>query len=238
LKSENKSHAAEYDELNHRIAELNERRNKNDRLIKELEIERDKVERRNHELTKQSENLRADIRNRNEAIRYSENVLADNRKQIIALEADLNDLKRILDKTKNDIQNSTRAQQSEYSKNVEAAQKINQYEGLIRKSEDEISILRQRYEDLKREHLKLIDANDDLAHDVEATARHLDLLSVQNSDLCAELDRFNEQDERVRAILDRKDRVHEVKARTESKLRQSQSIMHSSIRSPQKRHDD
>ncbi len=131
MRNDNKAHAAEFDDLQQRIAQLNERRNKNERLIKELEAERDKVERINQDLHKQADTLRVEIRNKNDAIRYAENVLGENRKQIIALEADLNDLKRINEKTKNDIANTQKNQQAEYNKNQEAVSKINNLESNI-----------------------------------------------------------------------------------------------------------
>lgn len=239
LRNDNKAHAAEFDDLQQRIAQLNERRNKNERLIKELEAERDKVERINQDLHKQADTLRVEIRNKNDAIRYAENVLGENRKQIIALEADLNDLKRINEKTKNDIASTQKNQQAEYNKNQEAVQKINNLESGIQSKEGEIDSLRAEYENLKREHLKLIDANDDLSHDIDAAARHLDLLSLQNQDLVNEFERFSEQDEKVRAILDRRDRVADIKNRTEGKSKQSANLFNSSLRSPsRKRNDD
>lgn len=54
---------------------------------------------------------------------------------------------------------------------------------LFREKDDEIANFRQQYEELKRDHLKLIDNNDDLNHDIEAAARHLDLLTVQNHEV-------------------------------------------------------
>ena len=53
----------------------------------------------------------------------------------------------------------------------------------FRQREEEINDSRREYEDLKRDHLKLIDTNDDLNHDIDVATRHLDLLSVQNSDV-------------------------------------------------------
>lgn len=101
-------------------------------MIRELEGERDKTERIHEDLHKQADALRAEIRNRTDSIRYADNVLADNRKQIIALEADLNDLRRIHEKTKNDIASAQKNQQTEFQKNLEATSKINQLEAAIK----------------------------------------------------------------------------------------------------------
>jgi chromosome segregation ATPase len=235
LRADNREHTYEIDDLSQKAAELTERKNKYERLIRELEIEREKQNRSDQSLNKQADNVRLEIRNKNEAIKYSENLLADCRKTIISLEADLNDLKRLNEKFRNDIVNTQKSQQSEFSKNLEITSHINRLEGLIAEREDEIAHRRREYEELKRDHLKLIDTNDDLNHDIEACTRHLDLLTLQNSDLVNELEKFNEQDERVRSILDRRDRVYEVKRQTEGQMKQSFHAMNSSIRSPGKR---
>ena len=101
-------------------------------MIKELEADRDKVERINEDLHRQADALRIEIRNKTEAIRQADNVLADNRKQIIALEADMNDLRRIHEKTKSDIANAQKSQQAEFQKNLETTSKISQLEEAIR----------------------------------------------------------------------------------------------------------
>lgn len=134
-------------------------------------------------MNKQADNARLEIRNKNEAIKYSENLLADSRKTIITLEADLNDLKRLNEKFRNDIITTQKNQQTEFSKNLEVTSHINRLESLIAEREDEIAHLRREYEELKRDHLKLIDTNDDLNHDIEACTRHLDLLTLQNTDV-------------------------------------------------------
>ena len=132
MRGENRDHNYEIDDTNQRIAELTERKNKYERIIKELELERDKLERQNDGNNKQHESLKNEIRQKNEAIKYAESVLADNKRHIISLEADLNDLKRINDKIRNDIIVTQKAQQSEYNKNVEASNAINKLEDLIR----------------------------------------------------------------------------------------------------------
>lgn len=235
LRADNRDHNRENDDTNHRIVELTERRNKYERLIRELDIEKEKLERANDGYQKQIDNLRYDIRNKNEAIKYAEGLLADNRKHIIAQEADASDLKRVNEKTRGDALSTQKSQQYEFSKNLEVTTHINKLETLIGEREDDINRQRRDYDELKRDHLKLIDTNSDLNHDIEASTRHLDLLTVQNNDLVNEIEKFNEQDERVRNILDRKDRVYEVKNRTEGKMKQSAHVLNSSIRSPGKR---
>lgn len=56
---------------------------------------------------------------------------------------------------------------------------------MFRDREAQIADLKKQYEDLKREHLQLVDSNDDLGHDIDAHIRHLELLTAQNNEVIA-----------------------------------------------------
>jgi len=236
-RSENREHGLELEETNHQIGEATEKRNKFERLIRELEYENERLEKTNEDLQKQQDGLRLEIRNKVDSTKYNEQLYSENRKQIIALEADLNDLRRVNEKIKNEIATNQKNEQVEHTKNLEAQSRINKLDSLIKERDYEIDRFRGEYDELKRDHLKLLDNNDDLNHDIEACTRHLDLLTVQNSDLLQELERFNYQDQEVRHVLDRKDKVEDVKKRVEGKMRTSFHAMSSSLRSPSKTKD-
>lgn len=236
-RSENREHGLELEETNHQIGEATEKRNKFERLIRELEYENERLEKTNEDLQKQQDGLRLEIRNKVDSTKYNEQLYSENRKQIIALEADLNDLRRVNEKIKNEIATNQKNEQVEHTKNLEAQSRINKLDSLIKERDYEIDRFRGEYDELKRDHLKLLDNNDDLNHDIEACTRHLDLLTVQNNDLLQELERFNYQDQEVRHVLDRKDKVEDVKKRVEGKMRTSFHAMSSSLRSPSKTKD-
>jgi len=141
----------------------------------------------------------------------AEQQLNENKKHIAGLEGDIKDLHRANDKLKAEIQNAQKNQSNEFAKNLEAQNLINKLEDTIKFRDADLGDLRNHFEGLKREHIHLLNANDDLQHDIDQSAKHLDLLTLQNQELVNELDRYNEQDERVRAMLDRKDRVQDVK---------------------------
>jgi len=233
-KTENREHNLELEETNHQIGEATEKRNKFERLIRELEYENERLEKTNEEFQRQQDGLRLEIRNKVDSTKYNEQLYSENRKQIIALEADLNDLRRVNEKIKNEIAVNQKNEQVEHTKNLEAQSRINKLEALIKEREYEVDRFRGEYDELKRDHLKLLDNNDDLNHDIEACSRHLDLLTIQNNDLIQELERFNYQDQEVRHVLDRKDKVEDVKKRVEGKMRTSFHAMSSSLRSPSK----
>ena len=130
-RAENRDVTHRIDDASQNNAELNERRIKYERIIRELEIERDRNERTHDGLLKNADSLRNEIRNKTEAIKYSENSLAECRKSIIELEADLNDMRRINEKIRNDIISHQKNQQVEFNKNVDLNAQVNRLEALI-----------------------------------------------------------------------------------------------------------
>ena len=65
------------------------------------------------------------------------------------------------------------------------------------------------------------DRNEDLRAEIEALQQHVNVLEGQNRDLNRELENFVDTDERIRATLNRKDRVMDIKVKTEKELQMS-----------------
>jgi len=61
-------------------------------------------------------------------------------------------------------------------------------------------------------------------------------MTRQNQELVDELERFSEQDEQVRGILNRRNRVSDLKIRSESNLKQSVNAIREASTSPKKQH--
>mmetsp|Transcript_39528 Transcript_39528/g.45983 ORF Transcript_39528/g.45983 Transcript_39528/m.45983 type:complete len:389 (+) Transcript_39528:51-1217(+) len=217
--------------------ELADKKQRLEKTIKDLEFDLDKIDGQNAQLQKTQDGLRIEIKNKNDNLRYAEQQLTDQKKHILGLEADLQDLKRAQEKLRYDAQTVQKNQENEYAKNLDAQAKLDNLGRLIADRENQIADLKRQYEGLKREHLDLVNSNDDLNHDIDAQARHLELLTAQNIELVNELEKYSEQDERARAILDRRDRVNELRAKTEGRMKQSYSNMNSSLRSPGKQRD-
>ena len=131
-RAENREHTIELEDNSLQIGEATEKRNKLERLIKELEYETERLEKNNEEFQRTQDGLRLNIRSRTEAIKHSEQIHAENRRQIIASEADLNDLRRINDKFKSEISSNQKNQQADYSKNLETQSRINKLEAFIK----------------------------------------------------------------------------------------------------------
>jgi chromosome segregation ATPase len=235
LREDNRNQTGQLEDLNNEANELADKRNKLEKYLKDLEYDRNRLEKQQIDYTKQQDQLRLDIKNKNDSIRFADQSLNDNKKHLMALESDANDLRRMNDKAKQEIQNAQRNQSNEFSKNMDAQNTANKLEDTIKHREGDIQDLKANFEAVKREHIHLLNTNDDVQHDIDQTGKHLDMLNGQNQDLINELERYNEQDERVRSMLDRKERVQDVKSKTEGKMKSSYYSMNSSLRSPQRK---
>ena len=91
----------------------------------------DKLDGQNTQLQKTQDGLRAEIKNKNDNIRYAEQQLTDQKKHIVSLEADIQDLKRAQEKIRFDSNTVQKNQENEYNKNLEAQAKLDNLERLI-----------------------------------------------------------------------------------------------------------
>ena len=76
--------------------------------------------------------------------------------------------------------------------------------------------------------------NDDCKAEIEALEHHCNVLTGQNRELNGELERFVQTDEQIRMTLNRRDRVDNLRHKTEDELRQSYANLERS--SPRRRH--
>ena len=63
--------------------------------------------------------------------------------------------------------------------------------------------------------------NCDMRAEVDALQHHCNVLAGQNVELNTELERFVNTDEQIRATLNRRDRVENLRHKTETEVRQS-----------------
>jgi len=76
--------------------------------------------------------------------------------------------------------------------------------------------------------------NDDMRAEIDALQRHCNVLQGQNRDLNQELEHFVQTDEQIRATLNRRDRVNDLRMKTETEIRASYADLERS--SPRRRH--
>ena len=70
--------------------------------------------------------------------------------------------------------------------------------------------------------------------EIDALQRHCNVLQGQNRDLNQELEHFVQTDEQIRATLNRRDRVNDLRMKTETEIRASYADLERS--SPRRRH--
>lgn len=82
---------------------------------------------------------------------------------------------------------------------------------MIRKDQDEVRF----------SNTSMIDRNADIKSEIEALQQHINVLENQNRELNRELEKFVETDEQIRATLNRRDRVVDLRVRTDNELQRS-----------------
>jgi len=234
VQSENKEQVAESHHLSDKVDEANTRQAKNERLIAENEKDVQKLLRIQDDLKAQQEDLRANIREKTNVTRNAEHELSENKKRIISLEARLNDRRRVNDKLKNDIGSSQRDQDEEIEKGTKIMTRIRGLEADIEDREDEITTLRRQVAELRKEQTHLLETNDALINDIKVSNRHLDVVTVQNYNLIDEVEKINQEDEEIRDILNRRERVHETTSKCTDRMRVSTVKLNSTLQSPVK----
>jgi chromosome segregation ATPase len=94
-------------------------------------------------------------------------------------------------------------------------------EAKVRHIEDQLAIARKDQDDLRFSNMGMGDRNNDLRSEIEALQNHCNVLQQQNRDLNIELERFVQTDEQIRATLNRRDRVNDLRHKTENELQKS-----------------
>ena len=78
------------------------------------------------------------------------------------------------------------------------------------------------------------DRNGDLKAEIAALQQHISVLEGQNRDLNKELEKFVETDEQIRSTLNRRERVVDLKVKSDYELQRSYADLERT--SPQRRH--
>lgn len=206
--------AGNLDDLNHKNVEL-------EKIIKELEYDQSALDRQNAQLQASIENLTSELRTREDNLETVERQVADTQKTILALDADIQDLEKLNERTRAEANQQQRNVQQEVGRNLELTAKVNSLETGLRARDVEAAELRREVEHLKNAKANLSDNKYQLERELDTIRRDIDSISAQNADLVDELERFSSEDEKARAILDRRNRVADLKYKSQSQLKQS-----------------
>jgi len=217
--------AATLDEINYKNGEL-------EKIMKELDYDKATLERQNAQLQGSIENTNSELRTREDNLETVERQVADTQKTIASLEADIQDLERLNERTRSEAVQQQRSVQQEVSKNLDLSAKTNTLENSLRAREMEVAELRREVENLKNARSNNLDNKYQLEQELDVVRRDIDSMSTQNGELVNELERFSREDEKARIILDRRERVTELKLKSQSQLRQTSMNKSKFDRSP------
>lgn len=205
---------ADLDEVNYKNGEL-------EKIMKELDYDKATLERQNAQLQASIENATSELRTREDNLETVEKQVADTQKTIASLDADINELERVNERTRAEAVQQQRSVQQEVSKNLDLTAKSNSLENNLRSREIEIAELKREVENLKNARANQLDNKYQLEQELDSVRRDIDNMAGQNDELVDELERFSREDEKARIILDRRERVTELKLKSQSQLRQT-----------------
>lgn len=94
-------------------------------------------------------------------------------------------------------------------------------------------VSRKEQDNLRFSNNNILERNQDLKSELDALNAHCNVLQNQNRDLNVELERFVQTDEQIRATLNRRERVVNLRDKTETEIQRSQYELERS--SPQRR---
>lgn len=145
--------------------------------------------------------------------------------------SELNHLKSLEERYKDENGDLQRRIDQEGCQNVELSGAIKELEVKIRQKEDQLMYMRKELEGARYSNSALLENNSNLQIEIESMNNHIRVVSHQNDELTKEIDQFVQANEVIRQRLDRKNRVKEIRDRNDYNLQQSTAKVYHS-RSP------
>jgi len=91
----------------------------------------------------------------------------------------------------------------------------------LRNTDDQLMVSRKEQDNLRFGNSNMLERNQDIKAEIDALQSHCSVLQNQNKDLNVELERFVHTDEQIRATLNRRDRVMNLREKTEHEIQKS-----------------
>lgn len=127
--------------------------------------------------------------------------------QVVSFQNELNHLKSLEEKYRNENGDLQKRIDSESQRNIEMSANIKDLEMKIRTKEDQIMFMRKELEGARFSNSALLDNNSNLQVEIDSLNNHIRVITHQNEELTKELDQFVQANEAIRQRLDRKARV-------------------------------
>ena len=207
--------------------------------IRSLEFEISKALNQVEELNRAIDQKTFDLKGKEQALNEADREIASLKSQMSNFMNELNHLKSLEQRYKDENGDLQRRIDSEGCQNVELSGAIKELEVKIRQKEDQLMYMRKELEGARYSNSALLENNSNLQIEIESMNNHIRVVSHQNDELTKEIDQFVQANEVIRQRLDRKNRVQEIRVRNDYNLQQSHAkVTHSRspIRDPNFRH--
>lgn len=132
---------------------------------------------------------------------------------------------RALDLKMTEKSELVRRSEGELARNRDLTSNLYDYEAKGRAADDNLTANRREQDDLRFATQSLQNQNGDVRGEIDALQHHCNVLAGQNVELNTELERFVTTDEQIRMTLNRRDRVENLRHKTDVEMRASKEMV-------------
>ena len=196
--------------------------------IRNLEFEISKALNQVEELNRLIDQKTFDLKSKETQLSECDREITQLKNQMSNFMNELNHLKNLEQRYKDENGDLQRRIDQEGCQNVELSGAIKELEVKIRQKEDQLLYMRKELEGARYSNSALLENNANLQVEIDSMNNHIRVVSHQNDELTREIDQFVQANEVIRQRLDRKNRVTELREKNDYNLTQSIQRVHKS----------
>jgi chromosome segregation ATPase len=193
----------------------------NDAKIKSIDYDLYKAQEKANELSKLADAKDFELRRTHEALENANAELMRTKDDHSRLMVESQSLQRNLDGQLTEKSDLQRQAEGEDARNRDLTSQVFERENRLRNTDDQLMVSRKEQDNLRFSNNNLMERNSDLKAEIDAVQSHCNVLQSQNKDLNVELERFVQTDEQIRATLNRRDRVMDLRNKTDVEIQRS-----------------
>lgn len=129
-----------------------------------------------------------DLKNKETQLYDCEGEIIQLKNQVVSFQNELNHLKSLEEKYRNENGDLQKRIDSESARNIEMSANIKDLEAKIRAKEDQIMFMRKELEGARFSNSALLDNNSNLQVEIDSLNNHIRVITHQNEELTKELD--------------------------------------------------
>ena len=179
--------------------------------IRSLEFEISKQLNTVQEMNRLIDQKTLDLKGKEVSLADADREITNLKTQLSNFQSELNHLKSMEQRFKEENADLQRRIDSEGCQNVELSGAIKELEMKIRQKEDQLMYMRKELEGARYSNSALLENNANLQVEIDSMNNHIRVVSHQNDELTREIDQFVQANEVIRQRLDRKNRVNELR---------------------------